>query len=97
MFLLGTHIDSILEGMKYAKKNDYERAVRYYNKALEFEPKNHEAIIGKGVVFSNQKNYDIAIKEFETALEIQPSDANAIKFLDSCKKKVGVKFNFIKI
>lgn len=79
--------------MKFAKKGDYERAMRYYNKALEFEPTNHEAMIGRGVCMANQGQYENAIKEFEQALEIKSDDQNAIKFIEASKKKVTLTFH----
>lgn len=80
----------MLEGMKFAKKGEYEKAIRYYNKALEFENNNHEAMIGRGVCYANQGQFEPAIKEFEQALEIKPNDQNAIKFMDTSRKKVRI-------
>ncbi|KAL0485143.1 Ttc14 [Acrasis kona] len=79
---------NVLEGMKYAKKEEYERAMRYYKRASEYEPNNHEAMIGRGVCYANQGKFEQGIKEFEAALEIKPDEANANKFLEATKKKL---------
>ncbi|MCK9566752.1 MAG: tetratricopeptide repeat protein [Methanothrix sp.] len=67
------------KGQELGRNGSYEEAVKAYDNALELEPKNAEAWLGKGTVLSlwagsiNDKSlYEDAIKAFDKAIELDP-------------------------
>ena len=53
----------------------YEEALETFQKAIEIEPKNVEAWIGKGKSLNNLKRYEEALETFQEAIEIEPKNA----------------------
>ena len=67
------------KGQELGRNGSYEEAVKAYDNALELDPKNAEAWLGKGTVLSlwagsiNDKGlYEDAIKAFDKAIELDP-------------------------
>lgn len=79
-----------MEGVQYAKRGDYEKAILYYNRALEFDPKCSDAFVGRGAAFANQNMLEKAIVEFNRALSLNPEDKNAKLYLNATKLKVCI-------
>ncbi|MBL0309479.1 MAG: tetratricopeptide repeat protein [Bacteroidetes bacterium] len=59
----------------YFKKGENENAKKYFQKALDLEPENTEALCGLGRVAATVDDYDGAMNYFEQALKLQPEDA----------------------
>ncbi|MBW1693617.1 MAG: tetratricopeptide repeat protein [Deltaproteobacteria bacterium] len=51
-------------GNTHLGKGEYDRAISYYNKALEKNPVYANAYIGRGIVYSLKGQYDQAISDF---------------------------------
>ena len=67
------------KGQELGRNGSYEEAVKAYDNALELEPKNAEAWLGKGTVLSlwagsinDDGLYEDAIKAFDKAIELDP-------------------------
>ncbi|KAL6067605.1 E3 ubiquitin-protein ligase RMA1-like isoform 1 [Balamuthia mandrillaris] len=80
--------ETVSQGLVHAKKGDYTTAMRFYNQALEVDPKHRDAFVARGAVYVNQRNYEAAVKEFETAVQIGPPDKNTLKYLAAAKQKL---------
>lgn len=68
----------IEKGDIYFDKGRYQKALDNYNKALNLEPKNIDALICVGLCYRNLKEYDKAIEYYNTALEIEPDNKTAL-------------------
>jgi hypothetical protein len=55
-------------------KGDHERAISYYKKAIEIDPKYSQAIVGLGDAYVELGFYDEAIKFYKSAIELSPND-----------------------
>lgn len=45
------NINSVLCGVQYAKKQNYVKALNYYNRALDLDPTFADAYVGKGAMY----------------------------------------------
>jgi len=57
---------------------DDEKAIEYFNSALEIDPNYRDAYFSRGVSYKNIGNYTKAIEDFNSALEIDPNFFPAI-------------------
>ena len=55
------------------KYHDENKAWNYYQKALEYAPKNVELLFSVAVSYYNKKDYDKTIEYIEKALEVEPN------------------------
>ena len=62
-------------GGYYFLQGDYDRAVQYYTRALEHEPRNVNHLIGRSVCYLWMLQKDKALVDIERALEIAPDNA----------------------
>ncbi len=60
------------QGIEYAKKGDYENAIKEYNRALEINPKYAEAYYNRGDAYDDMGDKERAIADYNRALEINP-------------------------
>lgn len=68
---------SIIKGIAYFKKGQYDRAISDFNKALEIEPKSARVYINRGAGYMGKGQYEEAISDFNKAIEINPRYAIA--------------------
>lgn len=61
-----------LLGVIYFRRGHYDDAIRYFGKALRFEPRFVDVYANLGLVAKEQGNTDQAIKYFVKAIEINP-------------------------
>ena len=54
---------------EHTKTLDYQKAIEYYNKALELDPKYHTAWYNRGLCFNNLKKFDEAIESFKSCVK----------------------------
>ena len=59
-------------GMAFARQKDFERALIYYNKALETDPDSADVYYNIGNIFLKQGKLDEAMKHYTKALELVP-------------------------
>ena len=56
----------------------FEEAIRYYETALKFDPKNPDVIVDLGVCYFNLDEFEKAKGYFQQALDIDPNHVNAL-------------------
>lgn len=61
------------QGLVLYKQRQYEEALEAFQKAVELDPSNAQALFGMGLCYKSLRQYDRAITAYEKALEINPS------------------------
>ena len=69
----------MLIGNTLAVKNDYNNAVRAYQKAIRINPNYALAYFNLGLLNSQRGNFNDALKQFGKAIEIDPLFAEAYR------------------
>ncbi len=77
---------SLTKGVSFYVLKNHTEAIKYYDKAIEIDPKQVIAWYNKGVIFSEKGNDAEALNYYNKAIEINP------KFLDAWYNK-GVIFS----
>ncbi|XP_035230828.1 tetratricopeptide repeat protein 25-like [Stegodyphus dumicola] len=67
----------ISEGMKYLRCHMYEKAIDFFNKALEREPSNRKSLLGRGKCYLLQAKYSEAKEDAEAVLKSYPKSCEA--------------------
>ncbi|XP_060098553.1 tetratricopeptide repeat protein 14 [Heteronotia binoei] len=68
-------------GVDYFKEGRHVDAMNEYNKALEIDAQNVEALVARGALYATKGSLNKAINDFEIALENCPTHRNARKYL----------------
>ncbi|XP_025051768.1 tetratricopeptide repeat protein 14 isoform X1 [Alligator sinensis] len=68
-------------GVDYFKAGRHVEAMNEYNKALEIDEQNVEALVARGALYATKGSLNKAIDDFEVALENCPTHRNARKYL----------------
>ncbi|NWS48817.1 TTC14 protein, partial [Probosciger aterrimus] len=68
-------------GVDYFKDGQHVEAMNEYNKALEIDPENVEALVARGALYATKGSLNKAIGDFEIALGNCPTHRNARKYL----------------
>lgn len=61
----------------YYKIGEFDKAVEYYNKALELRPDLLETYFNRGLAYTRKQNYDKAIEDLSKVIELNPNLAEA--------------------
>jgi tetratricopeptide (TPR) repeat protein len=61
-------------GNEYAKKQDYNRAIEEYNKALRLDPNYADVYHNRGLTYDLMGDYERAIADFTQANRLDPND-----------------------
>jgi tetratricopeptide (TPR) repeat protein len=64
--------DRFKEGLAYLDRGQYQRAIAFFNRTIESEPKSADAYFGRGLVYHQMEQYQQAIADFDRAIEIDP-------------------------
>jgi len=62
----------VLHGRIYMKKEEDDEALKYFDKALEFDEDNAEAYLYSGEIFTNKNKFDKAVFNLKEAVSIKP-------------------------
>ena len=65
-------------GFIYVARDDFAEAAKYFQKALELEPDNHEAINNLGYVYEKMGRFGSAKGIYERALKLHPENVETI-------------------
>ncbi|EPY81932.1 tetratricopeptide repeat protein 14 isoform 2 [Camelus ferus] len=74
-------LQSVKIGVDYFKVGRHVDAMNEYNKALEIDKQNVEALVARGALYATKGSLNKAIEDFELALENCPTHRNARKYL----------------
>ncbi|KAJ5073549.1 tetratricopeptide repeat protein [Anaeramoeba ignava] len=85
--------ETVSQGVVLAKKGDIQSALNMYQKALDVDPENSDALVAQGAAFANQNKMQIAINSFKKALEIDPEHQNAKRYLEITRKRLALQLN----
>ena len=61
----------------YIEKSNYEKAIEYYTKHIEYEPEYYWAYYNRGCSKNCLKDYKSAIEDFNKALDLNPEGADS--------------------
>ena len=95
-------------GMAHFVQSEYEKAVKDFSRAIDFDPQNVKAFNNRGLSFRMLHQYDRALLDFETSLEMDPYQYETYhmraltyfdmddlaRALDDCEKALSLKKDF---
>jgi tetratricopeptide (TPR) repeat protein len=64
----------------YAKKDQHDRAIAYFNKAIEIYPGFAETHLNRAFAYYEKEEFDKAISDYTKAIEINPRDTRIYNF-----------------
>ena len=79
----------VYKGGQHLKLHDYEGAITVFDKVLELEPNNVEALYQRANALLSLEKYDEAIEQYEKVLNIEPQNQNAITSLHNALVSVA--------
>ncbi|XP_041071808.1 tetratricopeptide repeat protein 14 isoform X1 [Carcharodon carcharias] len=71
----------VKSGVEHFKAGRHVDAMNEYNKALEIDSNNVEALVARGALYATKGSLNKAISDFDLALETCPTHRNAKKYL----------------
>ncbi|MCL2155625.1 MAG: tetratricopeptide repeat protein [Leptospirales bacterium] len=63
------------------KRGEYDNAINFFNRAINYDPNNPEIYINLARVYREKKNYNDAIRYAEKAYSMNPNDITGLKLL----------------
>lgn len=60
-------------GMQYLSEEKYEETVAAFSAAIEIEPNNADAYLGRAQAYAATENYEKALADYDTITEIEPA------------------------
>ena len=60
------------QGLAYAAKGEYDRAIQDYNQALQRDPNYAAAYNNRGIAWAVKGDYDQAIRDYDQAIRLNP-------------------------
>jgi tetratricopeptide (TPR) repeat protein len=81
----------IAKGDEYYNSFNYERAIRYYEKAIEEDPDNPKALFNLGMMHVSENNNKKGVTYLERAAVITPDSPEIYEWLGLAYKKLGNK------
>ncbi|VDP12028.1 unnamed protein product [Soboliphyme baturini] len=72
---------AVTKGIERLRQGLSTEALQLFNKALEVDPTNIDALVARGALYANTDCFALAVKDFEEALKLDSSHSNARKYL----------------
>jgi tetratricopeptide (TPR) repeat protein len=79
----------IHKGIDMVKRGMYDKALEYYDRALEINPKSSDAWNNKGVALYSLNRVDEALQCYSRALEIDPDNLDAMRNIAFVHRATG--------
>lgn len=76
-------------GLFYLNSNNLDEAIKYFNKSLSLNPRNHLAWNALGLAQSMKGNFEASIQAFQKALEVNPQFSEAHNNLGTIYFELG--------
>ena len=83
-------------GLKQAKNQDYQSALKSFNRVIEIDPDDGRAFFNRGICYITSENYDQALSDFDnaeakdfTCLELKLNRAIALDKKGETQKAIG--------
>lgn len=64
-------------GLAYARKRDFDGAIRDYDQSLQINPNSATAHYNRGVAYEFKHDYDRAFPDLDRAVQLDPGDADS--------------------
>ena len=74
--LLQRGIEAHQRGVVYGRRDDHERAIAAFSKAIELNPNHANSYYNRGVAYGQTDDYERAIEDFNKAIELNPNHAD---------------------
>ena len=78
-------------GAVYQKKNNFQEALKQYEKAETLNPSNITTRLNIGTLYQAQKEYETAIAAYDTIIAVNPNHLQAYLYKAQCYKEMGNK------
>ena len=62
-----------MEGIKYSKQEDYDRAINSFMRAIQVDPNYVHAYVNLAKIYKKRQDYEAAISYLEKAREVEPN------------------------
>jgi tetratricopeptide (TPR) repeat protein len=69
---VGEALAATTRGQTLARSGKAEEALAEFNRAIELDPHNVQALYGRGLLYQNEKQHQLAIDDFTTANGLSP-------------------------
>ncbi|HYM94462.1 MAG TPA: tetratricopeptide repeat protein [Chitinophagaceae bacterium] len=79
------------KGVYYSNINDQDKAMSFYNQAIQHDYNFLDAYMDKGELLYDQKKVNNAFKVFQLAATISPTYAQAYYWMGKCQESLGQK------
>ena len=79
----------LLKGKQYVEKQNYDRALKTYEKAASLDRQNSQIFSGIGYVQTQRAEYDAAAKAYQQAIALSPNDPKLYYALGFCLGNAG--------
>jgi superkiller protein 3 len=70
--------------LSYQEQEEWAKALDFYAKAIELDPKSVESFYNRGLILFEQNRVEESLVEFEKALEIKPDDPEFLEMAGRC-------------
>lgn len=80
----------LARGVAYMELNDFDAALKDFDKTIELKPDSGRAILARGTLYARSGRCRQAVEELQNGLKLQPENAFAINTLGTCYEKLGM-------
>ena len=84
-----TYDNSINEAMTAESKEEYAKALGYYEEAYDIDPDSLEAVFGLGRMYYQVNDYENALSMLKLAVSMDPDNIDIYTYMLDCLNKLG--------